>query len=396
MKLRYKNIFINLLAFFIFIGGVYFFGNRILSEDIVKNERREAEEMVTAAKYAIDDYAEQISYTASDWAAWDDIYSFAQGKNPDFEENNFNDSSINRLKFNFVLTTDISGKIIFQTAFDYKTYRRLEASDEWIKIVENNELLSHSGIADKKSGVIVLPEGAMFFASNPILTSEAEGPIAGTLFFGRFFDGEVAGELSRRMRRPFFAERYDAKEMRSDFAAAKNALIGGQDVYINAPDEKMMSSYALVKDIKGSPALIIRTDKGRDIYAQSKSDFSFALIIMSIFALIFCFFIFLLTELFITKRVFGIISGVERITASGSSSDRIRIGGKDEVATLAVHINKMLDSVTKYQREANESTEQLQRRVRELERFKKFAVDREARMSELKRQITKAKRSKVN
>jgi sensor domain CHASE-containing protein len=394
MKLRSKNLLITSLALFIFVVVVYFFTHRVFTENIVKNEKHEVEEVTSAAKYAVEDYIKQISYTASDWSAWDDLYAYVQGKNPEFEESNFNDSSIGRLRFNFVLASDASGKVIFQTAFDYKKYHRSEAPKAWIEILKTNGLLSHSSIAERKFGIVSLPEGAMFFASNPILTSEAEGPIAGTLFFGRFFDEEEADNLSKIMRRPFFAQRYETDNLPQDFSAAKSALAGGQDIFFLVAAENKISGYSYLKDVNGHPVLIIRADRERGIYQQSKRDLGYALIVMIILMVIYSAMIFSLVDLFITKRIGVLIAGAEDVARSGDASRRIAIKGGDEVAMLGARINKMLESISNYQKETLEYNKQLQKRVKELEDFKRFAVDREIRMMELKKEISKIKKTK--
>jgi methyl-accepting chemotaxis protein len=90
------------------------------------------------------------------------------------------------------------------------------------------------------------------------------------------------------------------------------------------------------------------------------------------------------------KEIFTVVKQVK----SGNIDARFTWRGKDDIAQLGFAFNDMLGSLKKSQQEhrdrseeLEESRKELEAKVGELERFNKFAINRELKMAELKKKI---------
>ena len=54
----------------------------------------------------------------------------------------------------------------------------------------DSPLIQHAETDTGTAGILLLPEGPLLVASQPILNSQGEGPIHGTLIMARYFDAE--------------------------------------------------------------------------------------------------------------------------------------------------------------------------------------------------------------
>ena len=87
---------------------------------------------------------------------------------------------------------------------------------------------------------------------------------------GRYLDSELT-HLSELTQLPLVSQRINDLNMSSDFAAAQASILKGKPVLVNPLSENSIAGYALIKDIYGDPALILRVDLPRDIYREGQS-----------------------------------------------------------------------------------------------------------------------------
>ena len=86
-------------------------------------------------------------------------------------------------------------------------------------------------------------------------------------------------------------------------------------------------------------------------------------------------------------RINETIDAVMRI-ARGDYSVHIETSDKnDELDSLAVGINMMIEDIKDNVKELEEARETLYERVEELEKFKKVTIDRELKMIEMKKEV---------
>lgn len=118
-------------------------------------------------------------------------------------------------------------------------------------------------------------------ASRPIITSNDEGPILGSLIMGYYYDSTRLDNLAEITHLSLDMQRFNNSEMPSYFQEALPSLSEGTATSITpiisvVPiDSNSIAGYTLFEDIYGEPALVLRIDVPRSIYQQGQTSVSY-------------------------------------------------------------------------------------------------------------------------
>ncbi|MGD0954577.1 MAG: PAS domain S-box protein [Methanotrichaceae archaeon] len=175
---------------------------------------------------------------------------------------------------------------------------------------------------------------------------------------GRYLDSELT-HLSDQTQLPLVIQRINDSNMSSDFAAAQSSILKGKSVLVNPLSEDSVAGYALIKDVYGDPALILRVDQPRDIYQEGRSAVYYFSIYILLIGLIFAGVILFLLDKTFLSRIARLSLDVRNISLSGEVSMRIPVAGKDELSSLSCNINDMLDKIDQSNGELKRSKERL-------------------------------------
>jgi signal transduction histidine kinase len=151
----------------------------------------------------------------------------------------------------------------------------------------------------------------------------------------------------------------------SDFAAAQSSISGENPTFVESLSEKSIAGYALIKDVYGDPALILRIDMPRDIYQQGRATIYYFASYVLLIGLIFAAAIVLLLDKTFLSKMARLSLDVRNIGLSGDVSMRIPVAGKDEISSLAGIINNMLVRIDQSEKELQKANDKLDIRVRE-------------------------------
>jgi PAS domain S-box-containing protein len=202
----------------------------------------------------------------------------------------------------------------------------------------------------------------MLVVSRPILTSKGERPSRGTLLFGRFLDADSISKLGDQGRLPFTVYPLSRTQLTSELQPALNALSEAEPVVAEVTGRSTITGYALVKDIYGRPALIVRVDLPRVIYDKGRTSVSYLGTSHLVTCLVFTLFVLVLLEKLVLSRLGRLSAQVRAIGSGDGFAGRVTVTGKDELSGLAAAINNMLESLRASQLRYRESEE----RYREL------------------------------
>jgi sensor domain CHASE-containing protein len=191
---------------------------------------------------------------ASDWAAWDDTYAFIEDANEEYIQSNLGDETFTGLKLNLMVFIHSSGRIVFEKAFDLETEKETPVPDGLKEHLSTNDLLLHHPDPESSTtGIVLLPEGPMLIASRPIITSENEGPVRGTLIMGRYLDAREIDRLGRITHLSILMHRIDAPQIPPDFQEALASLSEETPILVIPSMEGYVEGYARLKDVYGLP-----------------------------------------------------------------------------------------------------------------------------------------------
>jgi signal transduction histidine kinase/sensor domain CHASE-containing protein len=323
----------------------------LFMRSLQQSEEQNMSMVVEQAISTFDGQLQSLDVLNRDWATWDDTYNFVQfpGGNEDYLEVNFTDAIFADARLNFILIIDNSGRLVHGEAFDLNTAGEMPIPESLQDHIFDEALVCHEGVDDGALGIILLPEGPLLVSSRPILTSEGEGPIEGTIIMGQFVDSSVADALSRTIPLPLVMMTVNDMNMPSDLELARSSLTIEAPVLIRAINSESMAGYFLLQDIYGNPAIIFRLTMPRTLYTQSVTTMRYFLLAIMGFAL-------LCAGIFTQSVRRGVVSRVARVAEFMSSigttrdlSKRLTIQGNDEITKLTKDINTTIEALEEAQ-----------------------------------------------
>jgi PAS domain S-box-containing protein len=211
----------------------------------------------------------------------------------------------------------------------------------------------------------MLEDGPMLVAASPILTSSNQGPSRGTFVLGRRLPGRWADRLGELTQLWVEVRRMDRGALEGPWQGVATRLAEGQKRVVEATDSRQVAGYIALKDLGGTPVLLIRAVGPRSIYARGVSDlrvFVLAVVATSLasFALML-----VLLEWLVLARLRRLDRGLDEVARAADPAGRVAADGNDELATLACSVNHTLDALDRSQKALRQAHDQLERRVAE-------------------------------
>jgi len=326
---------------------------RGLEEIEERDTRRHIEQALGALSYL----TSSLEAGTADWAAWDDTYIFIEDSNSEYIQSNLGDETFITLRLNLMLFVHSSGRIVFGKAFDLENEEETPIPPDLLGHLSVNSLfLSQADTHNFTSGIISLNQGPVLVASQPILTSEDEGPARGTLIFARYIDSETINELARVTLFPITV--YSVREeAHPDFKEVLASLLQDEPIVVKPMDREYIGGYTLIKDIYGEPGFVLRVEMPRDSYHLGQTATSYYILsILGVGVLVGAVTMFLIQKQ-VLSRFARLIRGIDHIATDGDTTSRISMGGGDELSLVAGTIDGMLAALHEAEGEIREREE---------------------------------------
>lgn len=346
MKLRLKTLAIVGLALLCLNLLLFASSSNLLLDGYGQLERREVERDVQRALSVLMDNAADLDATARDYSEWDTTYAFVKNHDPAYERSNFVDRTFDYLRLNALVVLDESDKPVLQQGYNLEQRQRIPVpASLWEHLQPDSPLLAHDTTTSSVRGLLQLPEGPMMVAARPIVTSEAEGPIRGTLLLGRFLAGPEIERAARLTQLNLSLQPLaTAEQQPTEIAAVKSLLAGEETVALDMVAQDRLLGYALLDDLYHHPSLVVRVDLDRAIYNRGLISLRYTLILLVVGGLMFATITLLLLEKLVLARLMRLSEEVKAIGASADPTQRVQtMPGTDELSDLATTLNMTLD-----------------------------------------------------
>lgn len=281
MRFRRKIALIIVAAICGFLLIVYFLVRLVVLDSFVHLEQDQMHRDLDRATNALDEQLNYLTATTTDWAYWDDTYAFVRDRNAAYIEANLTDETMVNLNLSFVLYANEAGQTVFSKAYDSERGQEVPLPAGLDEHLLPDCLLSLDGNASNvRRGLIVLPDGPMLVVARPILSSAAQGPAHGTLIFGSDLDEAQIARLAESTRLSLATKLWDEPHPTTDFRAARASLSAQSPTMVHPLDNDTIAGYALLTDIYGHPALILRVELPRQIYARGQAALTYFMALM--------------------------------------------------------------------------------------------------------------------
>jgi PAS domain S-box-containing protein len=354
MTLRRKAVIIIIIMVMILGAVLYFVSQNIILNSFITLEENYTQQNIKRATQSLATELTSLETTALDWSAWDDTYAFVEDGNSQYISANLVDEAFLNLQLNLMAFVHSSGRIVYAKAFDLDSGQEKPLPADFPQII--SPLIAHAENESGLSGILLLPENPMLIVSFPVLTSQNEGPIRGILIMGRYLDAAKIERLSEATQLSISFFRLNDPALPSGFET-NFVLSDGSSTFVQPLSNDTVAGYALLKDIFGRYALVLRVDTPRDIYQQGKNNAIYFSIIIVLFAISTLITLLFILDRQILLRVGNIVEGINRIGGNAGLSLRLPVTGKDELTRLSITINAMLESLQETLRGLKESEE---------------------------------------
>jgi PAS domain S-box-containing protein len=359
-SLRRKTLLIILVTMFGLVGGLYTLARVLLLRGYSNLEtdfaRRDMDEVSTA----LTDELAALDRSEIDYAAWNQTYLFLKGRNPRYGAVDLPPIAMGQLKLSFVVILDNSGRVVFSRGYNLVTLDEVPVpSDLFDHLKPGSLLLTHENVSDKRSGILVLASGPELVVSRPVVTTNSEGPIVGTMIMGRALDADEILRLSEMTHLSVGVARLDSATLPKDFRDAANELPDSNSTRVKPLGVDFVAAYRELRDVDGRPAIILRVRMQRVIYQQGQTTLLQFLLLLLAAGLTFGAVTLYLLERTVLSRVANMSESITSIGTSGDLSARLAVPGNDELAFLGSAINGMLEDLDRSQIERHEGRTRL-------------------------------------
>jgi len=382
MTLRRKTLFFICITFVILIWILHLISQNILLDSFTDLEEQNTTQNVERVLCTLSNDLSSLTTTTSDWASWDDTYAFIEDANTDYIDSNLVDGTFIELRLDFMLFINTTGQIVFGKAFDLHNEEEIPVPQSLQEHLSAHDLLLyHPDTESNVGGIVLLPEGPVLVASQPILTSDDEGPVRGVLVMGRYLDAAEIDRWAKPAVLSLAAYRVDDTQMPLDLQTVRLSLSEEAPILIQPLDAQYISGYSLLMDIYGEPGLILRVDMPRDIYQHGQASVNYLILSIVAVGLVVAMMSMLLAEKQVLSRLANLSRSVSSIGTSSDLSRRVTSTGKDEVSNLANTINVMIEALEQSRNELQEKCAQLDARNEELKAQRQELIEKTEELS---------------
>jgi sensor domain CHASE-containing protein len=365
MNLREKTVIIIGITLAGLVMILYAASQVIIMGSFTELEEYSTCQNVERVQNSLSNELDKMDRICYDWAAWDDTYAFIRDRNTDYIESNLVDSTFVTLNLNLMLFVDSSGSVVFGKAVNLEDEVDMEVPQSLLEHISvNRGLLDHDDVQSSITGVILLFEGPLLVSSRPVLTSDDEGPIRGTLIMGRYFDDaeiEHLEEVTQLSLAAYIIGDTMPPDCRTAAAALKEDAI-----FVQAVGQETVAGYSMVEDIYKNPVILLRAAMPRDIYEHGLASMRYFMLSLLAAGLVFGVVIMLLLENQVLSRLTYLSKSVSSISAHDDLAARVLVKGKDELSNLADEINQMIGTIEQSHKKLQGSVEEKEVLLKEI------------------------------
>lgn len=288
---------------------------------------------------------------AFQWASREDLHAFLSGKSTDDTISDIDMAIYQRLGINYFLIFSHNGTLRAAHGVDFQDRRPAEIPESLL--IELSQ--SPGSVAADMMGLLMLPEGPLMVVSRPV---SGGGGTLGAIVVARHLDKTEIDRLSfitslpveiipysYARTLPLLSSIFPELDSTGEPFLMRTESMG---VLVNAPvvtrplTADTIGGYALVRDVSGNPAVILRATMPRVIYAQGEASlFSFILFLLG-GGCVFGILMVVLLRKSVLSRLSFLSTRVQSIGLEKDFAARVDVHGDDEVAGLATAINGML------------------------------------------------------
>ena len=293
---------------------------------------------------------ESLQVSATDWGNWSDTYRFMQDHNQEFAEENLNPIAMKQLHITALAFVDLQGRFVWSFAedpvraeplsLDLFEGGRLRPESPWL------ENLKH---AKASHALIATNHGVLLAAVAPILDGFGQGPTRGLVVMGRMLTAREIAQIGANAQTTVTVTALRTVGQPVGKFLPPEAPQGARELLLS--DGHNTEVYHVFADLYGQPIMTLRVDVPRTIAAHARTTVNSTMILTLGAAVA----VLLLTLFVLDRTVLGPLGLVtlhaSRIGAGDDLTTRLNLRRRDEIGTLALEFDRMVEKVAESRRQ---------------------------------------------
>ena len=340
MTLRWKTYLLVGVTLLAAVIVVYAVSQTVFMRGFANVERAQMQDQVQRAKAAISQNQAELDAAVYSYASWDDTIGFIESGDQAYIDNNLPEGFYIGFEANLGVFVKNDGTIVYGQGYDQDKGQLTSLPVGLGKyLTPDSPLVRHSSTDSKLSGILMLPEGPLLFSSRPILTSTDAGPVRGAVLIGRWLDADRVAGLSAQTLLSLSLVPVDATGLPPELRQAAASTAPLEDAIVAHPDANTVAGYTVLDDVFGQPALVLRVDTPREVYAQGSLSIQYFIYALIGIVLVFGAATARVLEVSVLRRLTRLTSAVRGVRSGEGRLAPASLEGKDELSELAQTID---------------------------------------------------------
>ena len=320
-----------LMATFVLLG--YTILRSVIAPAFDELELAAAKSDLHRAEAALQTDIENLHETTDDWAPWDDMYDYANGGNPGFQQSNLVRPTLDNQGLDMMAILGADGRLIWGLALVNGDETLIDELDILNPAMPASVgLTSHVRDTDSTVGFIQTAFGPMIISSRPILRSDNSGPIVGAVVLGQLLNHS---RLSKHRQRTDVDLTWDFPLLASDVEMTSNFKTDALEI----------AGRKVFNDVHDQAFLVLNTTTLRSISSLGSQTIDVATTFLAIAGVLVCGFIWFMLRQTILSPIKKLTTHINEIRASGDLSRQISMQRADEIGLLGRQFNSMTAEV---------------------------------------------------
>ncbi|MBF0158652.1 MAG: HAMP domain-containing protein [Magnetococcales bacterium] len=318
----------------------------VLFPSFLELERSEAFKNLHRSTESIQRELHHLSTLASDWSAWDATWNYLHDRDEQYIASNLTPQALAGIKLHLFHLYDREGNLIWGRSVDQES----GAFSDTSYLSPNNQptiqaLLQHDTLDSHYRVLLISSAGPMLLVSQPVITSEHQGPIRGTLMMGRLLNAAMMQTLMEQTHVPLQLWIVGSAAM----PASEQQLLprlrqSTGPILIEQEQQPQLSVYTLLRDYHDQPILLLRADTGREISQKGQTVGWITTLMFLGFSLLTLLILYVGLRALVLHPITALTHHLQKVGREGDLTQRFQTGQNDEIGALADSFNHMAAS----------------------------------------------------
>jgi len=358
MKINHRIIVILCVAICALLVALAIISHFFILNTFTEIEHKEATADIQHVLTRLNDEVEDVAATCRNWAQMDDTYRFVKDLNPEYIKANLAEPELFRnIKIDYILFYNSSGNLVYSRGYSQDDETIQEVPRELDTIIHNSIIPEGvpDGIAGRR-GFSLLNGEPVILAGYPITPPNRHESPGGTLIMVRRLDASQINDLVQQTELDISLRQMSPRTNSGALSEAGLKNMENGAILVTPVNDSVMEGTAYITSIENTPTKILVTvETARPINQHIRDAMAYIAGAILLLAIILIFTIRWPLKKYIVNPILSLDTNMKAIGKSGNTSQQVTVQGDDEILSLAISLNRMLEEIHTAHQQTRES-----------------------------------------